>query len=206
MYKPKSTISSPRFCGIRTFMRLPYVSETENIDFAIVGVPFDTGQSYRTGARLGPSHIRGFSALLRPYNGAKEIDVFEYCSGVDYGDIDVIPGNIHRTYENIENGLTPLFNEEITPIILGGDHSITLGSLRAAAKKYGPLALVLFDSHTDTAEALYGERYTHGTPFRRALEEGLINPEKSIFVGMRGSMVSSSDYDVQGDWVLKLLL
>ncbi|MFD1606970.1 agmatinase [Oceanobacillus luteolus] len=195
MYKPKSSLESPRFCGIRTFMRLPYVNETVEADFAIVGVPFDTGQSFRTGARLGPSHIRDFSSLLRPYNGVQDIDIYEYCSGIDYGDIDVIPGNIHRTYENIELGLEPLFNADITPVILGGDHSITLGSLRAAAKKHGPLSLILFDSHTDTSEALYGEQYTHGTPFKRALEEGLISPENSVFIGMRGSMVTPNDLD-----------
>jgi|SRR5699024_164331 len=194
MYKPKESVYSPRYCGIRTFMRLPHISRQEKADFGIVGVPFDTAQSFRTGARLGPSHIRDFSSLLRPYNAIQDIDIFQYCSGVDYGDIDIIPGNIHRTYKNIEEGLKPLFDDRVTPIILGGDHSITLANLRAASKIHGPLALILFDSHTDTAEALYGEAYTHGTPFRRAVEEGIIDPNKSILVGMRGSLVSANDY------------
>ncbi|WP_078596589.1 agmatinase [Evansella clarkii] len=193
MYQPKDSSLSPRFCGVRTFMRLEQITTTDNVDFVVAGVPFDTAASYRTGQRGGPQHIRNFSVLLRPYNPDQDINIFDYCSGVDYGDIDVIPGNIHRTYENIQNGLRPILEREITPVILGGDHSITLGNLRAFAEKYGPVALVLFDAHADTWDNYYGEKYMHGTPFRRAVEEGLIDVEHSIMVGMRGSLYGPND-------------
>src|SRR6185437_9646736 len=113
-------------------------------------------QSFRVGARLGPQHIRDFSILLRPYNPEQDINIFDYCSGVDYGDVDVIPGNIHRTYDNIVNALEPVLDKEIIPVIMGGDHSISLGHLRAFAKKYGPIALVHFDSHGDTWDNYFG--------------------------------------------------
>lgn len=205
MYKPEDIEDSPRFSGIRTFMRLPYVSDPTDVDFAIVGVPFDTGQSYRTGARLGPSHIRELSALLRTYNGVQDIDIFEYLSGIDYGDLTVIPGNISRTYKNMAEGLDPLFQAGVIPIILGGDHSISLGNLRAVTKEHGPVALILFDSHTDTSNTLYGEKYTHGTPFKRAVEEGLIDVEHSILVGMRGSMSDPRELDDARDLGFKII-
>ncbi|CAM4150191.1 agmatinase [Bacillus manliponensis] len=195
MYKPKDSSMSPRFCGVKTFMRLEQKNTTEHVDFAVLGVPFDTAQSYRVGARLGPNHIRNFSSLLRPYNPDQEINIFDYCSGVDYGDLDVVPGNIHRTYDNIVEGLTPLLEKRIVPIILGGDHSISLGNLRAFAKQFGPVALVHFDSHSDTWDHYYGEKYMHGTPFRRAVEEGLIDVEHSIQIGMRGPLYGPNDIE-----------
>ena len=176
-------------------MRLEQIRTTENVDFVVVGVPFDTGASNRTGQRYGPQHVRDFSVLLRPYNPDQDINIFEYCSGVDYGDIDVIPGNIHRTYENIVKGLEPILDEDITPILIGGDHSISLGHLRAFAKKYGPVSLVHFDSHGDTWDDYFGEKYTHGTPFRRAVEEGLVDPKQSIQVGMRGPLYGPEDIE-----------
>ncbi|GAK10358.1 agmatinase [Geomicrobium sp. JCM 19038] len=193
MYKPKDSSTSPRFSGVRTFMRLPNIKTTEDIDFAVLGVPFDTAVSNRTGARYGPAHIRDFSVLLRPYNASQDINIFDHCSGVDYGDIDIIPGNIHRTYERIQEGLKPLLDKEIRPIILGGDHSTSLGTLRAFKEKYGPVALVHFDSHSDTWDNYFGEKYMHGTPFRRAVEEGLIDVDHSIQVGLRGPLYGPED-------------
>ncbi|MET3110741.1 agmatinase [Salinicoccus halitifaciens] len=169
-------------------MRLENIRTTENVDFAVIGVPFDTAASNRTGQRYGPQHIRDFSVLLRPYNPDQDINIFDYCSGVDYGDINVIPGNIHATYDNIVESLTPVLDSGITPVMMGGDHSISLGHLRAFHKKYGPVALIHFDSHGDTWDNYYGEKYMHGTPFRRAVEEGLIDTEHSIQVGMRGPL------------------
>ncbi|MED3724869.1 agmatinase [Priestia filamentosa] len=195
MYKPKDSSKSPRFCGTRTFMRLEPIRTTEDVDFIVAGVPFDTAASNRTGQRLGPQHIRNFSVLLRPYNPDQDINIFDYCSGVDYGDIDVIPGNIHRTYENIESELDKTLEKRITPILMGGDHSISLGHLRAFAKKYGPVALVHFDSHGDTWDNYYGEKYMHGTPFRRAVEEGLLDVAHSIQVGMRGPLYGPEDIE-----------
>jgi agmatinase len=187
-YQPKDSSQSPRFGGIRTFMRLEHIQTTEDVDFVIVGVPFDTAASNRVGTRYGPQHVRDASVLLRPYNPEQEIDIFDYCSGVDYGDIDVVPGNIHRTYDHIVEGLTPILEKEIVPIIIGGDHSISLGNLRAFAQKYGPISLVHFDSHGDTWDNYYGEKYMHGTPFRRAVEEGLLDVDHSIQIGMRGPL------------------
>ncbi|MBM7714098.1 agmatinase [Siminovitchia sp. FSL H7-0308] len=195
MYKPKDSSQSPRFVGTRTFMRLEQIRTTEGIDFAVLGCPFDTAASNRTGQRFGPQHIRNFSVLLRPYNPDMDIDIFEYCSGVDYGDINVIPGNALRTYDNMVEELTPLLEKNVIPIIMGGDHSISLGNLRAFHKKFGKIALVHFDSHGDTWEHYYGEKYMHGTPFRRAVEEGLLDVEHSIQVGMRGPLYSPDDIE-----------
>ncbi|MBM7599061.1 agmatinase [Virgibacillus halotolerans] len=195
MYQPKDSSKSPRFTGPRTFMRLEHVETTANVDFVVMGVPFDTAASNRTGQRYGPQHIRDFSVLLRPYNPDQGINIFDYCSGVDYGDVDVIPGNIHRTYDNIVNALEPVLDKEIIPVMMGGDHSITLGHLRAFAKKYGPIALVHFDSHGDTWDNYFGEKYVHGTPFRRAVEEGLIDVDHSIQVGMRGPLYGPEDIE-----------
>lgn len=195
MYQPKDSSKSPRFTGPRTFMRLEHKRTTENVDFAVIGVPFDTAASNRTGQRYGPQHVRDFSVLLRPYNPDQDIDIFEYCSGVDYGDIDVIPGNIQRTYDNIVEGLKPVLEKGIIPIMIGGDHSISLGHLRAFAQQYGPVSLVHFDSHGDTWDNYFGEKYMHGTPFRRAVEEGLIDTEHSIQIGMRGPLYGPEDIE-----------
>ncbi len=204
-YKPVDSLESPRFCGIRTFMRLPHIATAEEADFAVVGVPFDTGVTFRAGARFGPEAIRSNSVLLKPYNIAQEINIFDYCSGYDYGDLPIVPGFIEDSYEKIENGLFPLVDKDVIPILLGGDHSITLAELRAVAKKHGSVSLLQFDSHTDTKEAYFGKRYNHGTPFKRAVEEGLILAEHSIQVGIRGSVYSKDDLEVSKDLGLELV-
>ncbi|GEQ06626.1 agmatinase [Staphylococcus gallinarum] len=193
MFKPKNSSMSPRFVGPRTFMRLPFENTLDNLDFLIMGVPFDTGASNRTGQRYGPQSIRDFSVLLRPYNLDQEINIFDYCSGIDYGDVDVIPGNVLKTYDKITEKLEPILNREIVPILLGGDHSITLGHLRAFAKKYGPISLIHFDAHSDTWDDYFWEKYVHGTPFRRAVEEGLVDTSKSIQIGIRGPLYGPED-------------
>jgi agmatinase len=194
-YRPVDPRKSPRFAGIKTFMRLPHIETTEGIDFAVVGVPFDTGASYRVGARFGPEAIRSVSALLRHYNEVLDVGIFDHCSGVDYGDLPVNPGYTEDSYEMIEDGLKPLLDAGIVPIMLGGDHSVTLPNLRAVAKRYGPVALIHFDSHSDTGDKRFGRKYTHGTPMRRALEEGLLLVENSIQVGMRGSIYARDSLD-----------
>lgn len=193
-YHPIDSLESPRFCGIKTFLRLPNKQTTKDIDFAIVGIPFDTACTYRTGARFAPASIRNISSLIRLYNPNLEIDVFKYVSGVDYGDINVVPGYIEDSYDRIEEGIWPLVNAEVVPISLGGDHSITLPQLRAVSKKYGPVALVHLDSHSDTGDTYFGRKYNHGTPFRRACEEGLLDVDHSISVGLRGTLYSSDDF------------
>lgn len=192
-YIPINSLEVPRFAEIKTFMRLPNVKTTEDIDYAIVGIPFDTATTYRTGARFGPGAIRDISSLIKPYNVPQDINVVDELSGVDYGDVPVNPGYIEDTYERIENELMPLVKANVTPICLGGDHSVTLGELRALAKVHGPLALVHFDSHFDTIDSYFGKKYNHGTVFKRALEEGLLDVEHSIQIGMRGTFYSKED-------------
>ena len=194
-YEPADSFETPRFSGVRTFMRLPNVQDLENADAAVVGVPFDTGATFRVGARFGPEGIRSASHLLRPYNPSQDVSIFEHLSVIDYGDVPVVPGYIEESYARIEEGLEPIHRAGVVPIVLGGDHSIALPELRAAAAVHGPLALVQFDSHPDTWDAYFGEKHTHGTPFRRAVEEGLLRPERSIQVGMRGSIYDAGDWD-----------
>lgn len=184
---------SPRFTGIGTFMRLPQVTDLEGVGAAFVGIPFDTAVTYRIGGRFAPAAIREASRLLRPYHVEQEIEIFEYVSAVDRGDLAVIPGNVLASYQVIEQGLAPLFLAGVVPLCLGGDHSITLAELRAAAKTYGPVGLIDFDSHTDTWDSYWGERYTHGTWCRRAIEEGLIDTGRAVQLGIRGSLYGSED-------------
>lgn len=195
-YQPPSASKSPRFAGIKTFMRLPYVKTTEDVDFAIIGAPFDTGASYKSGARFGPTAIREASTLMRNYSMNLDVNIFDHLSGIDFGDVNVTPGYIHESYKQIEEGIQPFIDAGAVPIVMGGDHSITLAELRAVAKKHGPVALVHFDSHLDTWDNYWGMKYTHGTPFRRACEEGLIDTAHSIQVGIRGSQYGPED--VQG--------
>ena len=137
-------------------MRLPHKQTIYDIDFAIIGVPFDTGATVKVGARFGPEAIRSSSINLKPHNLFLDVSIFEYCSGVDYGDFPVVPGYIEDSNEMIEKSLYPLIDKGVIPILLGGDHSITLPELRALARKHGPLALIQFDSHPDTADEYFG--------------------------------------------------
>jgi agmatinase len=194
-YEPADSFETPRFSGVRTFMRLPNTRDLPNADAAIVGAPFDTGATFRAGARFGPEGIRSASHLLRRYNPSLDVAVFDHISVIDYGDVPVVPGYIESSYERIAKGLEPIHRAGVVPIVLGGDHSIALPELRAAAAVHGPLALVQFDSHPDTWDSYFGERHTHGTPFRRAVEEGLLDTSRSIQVGMRGSIYDRGDWD-----------
>jgi agmatinase len=177
-------------------MRLPNVQDLQNAAAAIVGAPFDTGASFRAGARFGPESIRSVSHLLRPYNPSQEVSIFDHLSVIDYGDVPVVPGYIEESYERIREGLEPIHRAGVIPVVLGGDHSIALPELRAAAAVHGPLALVQFDSHADTWDAYFGKKYNHGTVFRRAVEEGLLDTSRSIQVGMRGSLYASGDLEL----------
>jgi agmatinase len=196
---------SPRFVGVRTFMRLPYVTELADVDVAILGIPFDTGATFRVGARFGPTAVREASALLRPYNPAGEIAIFERLSVVDSGDVVVAPGFIEDSYARIEAHLRPVLAAGVSPLVIGGDHSITLAELRAVASIYGPIGLVQYDSHSDTWDQYFGHRYTHGTPIRRAVEEGLIDTARSIQVGLRGSLYAPEDYALSTDLGLAIV-
>jgi agmatinase len=192
-YRPLDAQVIPRFAGIRTFMRAPHVTDLAGVDAAVYGIPFDTATSYRTGSRFGPEAIRSASALIRPFHPVHGIDVVDALSIVDYGDLPVSPGDTERTYAQVEEGLAPLVAAGVFPLALGGDHSVTLAELRALARARGPMALVQLDAHGDTWEAYFGQRYFHGTTFKRAAEEGLIEPAASVQAGMRGSLYSAAD-------------
>ncbi|MEM7533518.1 MAG: agmatinase [Chloroflexota bacterium] len=196
MYKPVSAMEYPRYSGIRTFMRLPHITDlSADVDIAIVGVPFDTGGTYRVGARFGPGGIRDQSLLLRPYNPALDVVIFDHCSCVDYGDLQTVPGYLPESHQFITEGVSAVIvNEGVTPIFLGGDHSVSLPILRAVAAKHGPVGLIHFDSHSDLWYGYFDGKDTHGTPFRRALEENLIDPQRSCQVGLRGSLYDKADY------------
>ena len=204
-YEPVNSFETPRFSGVRTFMRLPNTQDLENADVAIVGAPFDTGASFRAGARFGPEGIRSASHLLRPYNPSQDVSVFEYLSVIDYGAVAVVPGFIEESYERIAVGLEEVHRAGMAPIVLGGDHSVALPELRAAAAVHGPLALVQFDSHADTWDSYFGQKYNRGTVFRRAVEEGLLRPESSIQIGMRGSLYDQGDLEASRELGFDLL-
>jgi agmatinase len=192
-YRPLDAQLMPRFAGIRTFMRAPHVTELEGVDAVVYGIPFDTATSYRTGARFGPEAIRSASTLLRPYNPALAVNVVEALSIVDYGDLPVSPGDTERTYAQVEEALAPIVATGAFVAALGGDHSITLAELRALAREHGPMALVQLDSHGDVWEQYFGQRYFHGTTFKRAVEEGLLDAASSVQAGMRGSLYGAQD-------------
>ena len=194
-HRPLDAQVIPRFAGIRTFMRAPHVTDLRGVDAVVYGIPFDTATSYRTGARFGPEAIRSASALIRPYHPVHDVNVVESLSIVDYGDLPVSPGDTERTYAQVEEALLPLVEAGVFLAALGGDHSITLAELRALAKRHGPLALVQLDAHADTWHEYFGQKYFHGTTFRRAAEEKLLDPASSVQAGMRGSVYAASDVE-----------
>ena len=203
--QPASALSSPRFCNMGTFMRMQKVDSAEGLDFAIAGAPFDTASSFRSGSRFGPNVIRNISAMMKPNNVIMQVNIMDGLKGGDIGDFNVTPGYIHPTYQAIEEGVANILKENACPIVLGGDHSITLAELRAVAKKYGPVALVHFDSHSDLCDEVFGQKYNHGTPFRRALEENLIDASHSIQVGMRGSLYDPDEHKMAAELGMKLI-
>ncbi len=194
-YQPADSFETPRFSGVRTFARLPHTTALDEVDATILGIPFDTGVTFRPGARFGPAAIRDASLLLRPYNIGASQDVFNTLSVTDGGDLPTVPGYIEDTYARIEMGLQPILKAGVVPICLGGDHSITLAELRAVAAVHGPVGLAHFDAHSDTWDTYFGRQYNHGTTFKRAAEEGLLDPKRCIQVGMRGPVYSADDYE-----------
>ncbi len=198
-YEPPDASRAPRYTGIKTFARCPHVPELlEGVDVAVVGVPFDTATSMRPGARFGPEAVRSVSAMLRPYNPSQRTQVFGALSVVDRGDVHITPGNAERTAGQVAAALEPVVRAGVRTLTLGGDHSIVLGELRAHAAVHGPLGLVLLDAHADVWDQYYGERYFHGTPFLRAVEEGLLDPSRSFLAGMRGSLYALEDVGLPG--------
>ena len=197
---------APRFTGVRTFAGLAHTALEELFAPAqarragrpaahpravVVGVPFDTATSWRAGARFGPEAIRSASALLRPFHAVHGVQAL--AAVTDAGDVAITPGNAARSSEQIAAALAPVCRSTTVPLVLGGDHLVALGELRAQAAAHGALALVLLDAHADTWEDYYGERLFHGTVLRRAVEEGLVDPERSLIAGLRGSVYAPDD-------------
>jgi len=182
--------------GITTFMRKSASRNLDGVDVAIVGIPFDSGTSYRSGTRFGPRKIREASLLLWGYNQVLKIAPSDHLEIIDYGDVDVVPVDIKSTNQAITDEIKGILDAGAAVISLGGDHSISFPILRAFVSKYGPLAVVHFDSHPDTWDFEYPSHpYSHGTPFRRALEENLIDPKSYVQVGIRGSTTDANDLE-----------
>ncbi|MEU5402273.1 agmatinase [Streptomyces sp. NPDC005963] len=190
---PPDASVNPRYAGIATFARLPRLEDVPRADIAVVGVPFDSGVSYRPGARFGPAHIREASRLLRPYNPAQDVEPFSQQQIADAGDISANPFNLTEAVQQIEAAAEQLSADGKRLLTLGGDHTIALPLLRVAARRHGPVAVLHFDAHLDTWDTYFGAPVTHGTPFRRASEEGLIDLTASTHVGIRGPLYSRDD-------------
>ena len=183
----------PRYAGEATFARLPRIDEVPHADVAVLGVPFDSGVSYRPGARFGPSHIRESSRLLRPYNPALQVSPFAAQQVADAGDLAVNPFSIDDAISTIERGARALLERARFVLTLGGDHTVALPMLRALSAVHGPVAVVHFDAHLDTWDTYFGAPYTHGTPFRRASEEGLLDRTGCLHAGIRGPLYTAAD-------------
>jgi agmatinase len=198
MTEPRGPVDSsrvPRFAGPATFARLPRLDEVERADVAVVGVPFDTGVSYRPGARFGPSAVREASRLLRPYNPGLDVAPFATRQVVDAGDIAVNPFDINEAIATVEEAADSLQADGTQLVTIGGDHTIALPLLRSAARRHGPVAVLHFDAHLDTWDTYFGAEYTHGTPFRRAVEEGIVDTSALSHVGTRGPLYGRRDLD-----------
>jgi len=189
----------PRYGGAPTFARLPRWDEVDQADVVVLGVPFDTGVSYRPGARFGPAHIRESSRLLRPYNPAQDVSPFAAQQVVDGGDIAANPFSIDEALASIQSHAAAVLETGAALLTLGGDHTIALPLLRAMHAKHGPLAVVHFDAHLDTWDTYFGADYTHGTPFRRASEEGLLAADSCLHIGIRGPLYTADDLTSDGD-------
>ena len=190
---PVDATKVPRFAGPPTFARLPRLDEVTRADVAVVGIPFDSGVSYRPGARFGPAHIRASSKLLRTYHPPLDVEPFAAQQVADAGDIAVNPFDIEDAITAIERASDELRSGGSMLVTLGGDHTIALPLLRSLHREHGPIAVLHFDAHLDTWDTYFGAPFTHGTPFRRASEEGLLDPEHCLHVGIRGPLYAPTD-------------
>ncbi len=199
MHQPWDALEAPRFTGPRTFARLPHVTSLEGAHAAVFGMPWDGGTSFRSGARFGPEAVRSASGMIRTYNAVQRVQVFGELSTVDFGDAHTVPGYIEDTLERIEGFVRPIAEAGVIPLGIGGDHSVTLAELRALASVHGALGLLHFDSHTDLWDSYNGRPYSHGTMFRRAIEEGIVDPARTLQVGMRGPLYGADDEAIPGE-------
>lgn len=193
--QPLSGNAMPRFGGIATMLRLPQADSAQGLDAAFIGVPLDIGTSHRPGARFGPRQIRAESALIRPYNMATGAAPFDTLQVADLGDVPINTYSIAKSVEIIRAFYEPVLAAGCRPLTLGGDHTIALPILRALKARHGPVALVHVDAHADVNDAMFGESIAHGTPFRRAVEEGLLQNERVFQIGLRGTGYAADDFD-----------
>ncbi len=193
--QPLSGNVMPRFGGPATMMRLPTQDNAAGLDAAFIGVPFDLGTSNRPGARLAPRQIRDESRMLRPYNMATRAAPFDSLQIADIGDVPVNTFNMMKSIQIIEDFYDDVLAHDCIPLTLGGDHTIALPILRALAKKHGPVGMIHVDAHADINDDMFGEKIAHGTPFRRAVEEGLLDPNRVVQIGLRGTGYEAEDFD-----------
>jgi agmatinase len=205
MYEPWDALQAPRFTGPRTFARLPYVRDLQGASAAVYGLPWDGGTSFRSGARFGPEAIRSASGMIRTYNPVQRVQVFGALSTIDYGDAPTAPGYIEESLERMQEFLRPLAEARVVGLGMGGDHSVALAELRALAAVHGPLGLVHLDAHHDVWDSYFGRPYNHGTVFKRACEEGLLDPARCVQAGMRGSLYGPGDYAVSRELGMTIL-
>ena len=194
-HQPLGGNEMPRFGGPATMMRLPTQASAAGLDACFVGVPLDIGTSNRSGTRFGPRQIRAESALLRPYNMATRAAPFDSLRVADIGDVATNPYDLKKSVELIERAFDAILAEGCRPLTLGGDHTLTLPVLRAMLKRHGPVGLIHVDAHADINEAMFGEPIAHGTPFRRAIEEGLLDAARVVQIGLRGTGSAADDFD-----------
>jgi len=198
--QPISGNDLARFSGPNTFMRLPQAASLEGLDVAVLGIPLDVGTSWRSGTRFGPKQIRAESAMIRPYNMATGAAPFDSLQIADIGDIAINTFSLTDSIGIIKDSYDRILASGVTPVAMGGDHTITLPILRAIAARHGPVALVHVDAHADVNDEMFGEREAHGTVFRRAYEEGLIVPDKTFQIGIRGSGYAATDFTEAQGW------
>lgn len=198
--QPISGNDLARFSGPNTFMRLPAVNDLKGLDVAVLGVPMDIGTSWRSGTRFGPKEVRAESAMLRPYNLATGAAPFDSLQVADIGDLAINTFSLADSLRIITESYKSILKFDAIPMAIGGDHSITLAILRAVAQRHGPVALIHVDAHADVNDEMFGERETHGTVFRRAHEEGLVNPSKVYQIGLRGTGYSAEDFTEAAGW------
>ena len=185
----------PRFGGPGTMMRLPSAVDASGLDACFVGIPMDIGASNRSGTRYGPRQIRAESVMIRPYNMATRAAPFDSLQVADIGDIAINTFNLPANVEIIRQGIAAILHHGCIPLTMGGDHTITYPVLKAMAERHGPLALIHVDAHADINDTMFGEKIAHGTPFRRAFEDGALNPELVFQIGLRGTGYTAEDFD-----------
>lgn len=193
--EPVDALLTPRFSGITTFMRLPHIPRAQELDIALIGIPFDGGATYRSGTRFGPRQVRAQSAIIRPWNPVLNVNPFSRWRIADYGDLSINPLSLDDTFARITTQLNEVADAGARAICVGGDHSILLPILRSVHRKFGPVALIQFDAHNDTWGGYFGSPHSHGTPVRRAVEEGLLIEGGVLQVGLRGQVYSKDDFD-----------